>query len=108
MKVIISDTSVITNLIHLNLIDLLEELFTEIIITNSVEKELASIQSQSKLIKNKPWIKTVSIKNFQLLDTLLRHLDYGEAESIVLSIEMNADLLLMMKRKDAELQWNMV
>jgi len=77
----------------------LKELFSEIIIPDSVEKELAAIPSQLKLVNSKSWIKTESITNTELFYELLKHLDDGEAESIVLSIEMEAELLLIDEKK---------
>jgi len=97
--VVISDTSVISNLIQLGLIDLLRDLFNEVIIPPSVKKELAAIPNHLKLLNSKTWIRTESIINTKLLDELLTHLDSGEAESIVLSIEMKASILLIDEKK---------
>ena len=84
---------------QLGLVDLLKDLFSEIIIPVSVEKELAAIPSQLKLVNSKSWIRTESITNTELFYELLKHLDAGEAESIVLSIEMEAELLLIDEKK---------
>lgn len=45
------------------------------------------------------WIKVVSVKDRLAVEVLLDELDLGEAETIVLARELNADLVLMDERK---------
>lgn len=97
--IVISDTSVITYLIQLDLILILKEIFDEVIIPNSVEEELGKIPKQRKVLRNFDWIKTIPIKDLELFNSLKEKLDKGEAEAIVLSMELNADLLLIDEKK---------
>ncbi len=101
--VVISDTSVISNLVQLDLAELLNELFGVVIIPKSVEEELSIIPSQLDYIRKKNWIKVSSISNKELYNELLENLDSGEAESIVLAIEMKADLLLIDEKKGRQI-----
>ena len=41
------------------------------------------------------WIKRYSVRNQLLVNALMRDIDRGEAESIVLAIELEADLILL-------------
>ena len=41
------------------------------------------------------WINRYSVKNQLLVDVLMRDIDRGEAESIALAIELEADLILL-------------
>ena len=97
--IVISDTSVITYLIQIGKISLLKELFQDIIIPPSVRKELEKIPNQKYILEQNKWIRTLSIQNNKLLNTLLKKLDKGEAEAIILSIELSADILLIDEKK---------
>ncbi|MEM1320831.1 MAG: DUF3368 domain-containing protein [Bacteroidota bacterium] len=97
--IVISDTSVITYLIQLDLILILKEIFDDVIIPNAVREELEKIANQKELLKSYDWIKTVSIKDVAFYNTLKEKLDKGEAEAIVLSLELKADLLLIDEKK---------
>lgn len=93
--VVISDTTTITNLIHIGYLDLLEKLFSEIIIPNEVYQELIILPNQKIQINQEKWIKIAEIQNIELFNELVEHLDKGEAEAIVLAIERKADLLII-------------
>ena len=97
--IIISDTSVITNLIQLEEIEILKKLFEEIIIPPAVNEEIYQIPSQKPIIESTPWIKTIPVKDKDLFNKLLDQLDKGEAEAIALSVELKADLLLIDEKK---------
>lgn len=99
--VVVADSSVITGLLALRKIVLLNSVFGQVLITNSVHKELSSLKEFGYDIENlnKPWIKIADIRNFEHRNFLLKRLDPGEADSIILSIEKNADFLLMDERK---------
>lgn len=46
-----------------------------------------------------PWIETVNVKDRLAVGVLLDELDLGEAETIVLANELNADWVLMDEKK---------
>ena len=93
--VVVSDTSSVSNLIQIGLVELLRDLYGEVVITPAVQRELYKIDSQTTLIEKLDWIKVQGPKNQKLVLELLEELDLGESESIVLAMEMNADYLII-------------
>ncbi|WP_338763860.1 DUF3368 domain-containing protein [Bernardetia sp. ABR2-2B] len=93
--IIISDTSSISNLIQIDLIYILQELFEDIYITSSVREELYVLPKQKKIIESLDWIKTQNPQNQTLVEELLEELDIGEAHSIILALETNAKFLII-------------
>lgn len=49
-------------------------------------------------VANASWVKRRTVKNKQLVTSLHRDLDQGEAESITLALELRADLILLDER----------
>ena len=99
--IVISDTSCIGYLIIIDKLILLKENFSKIIIPEKVHKEVLQLSSKYNLNRylNSRWISSLPITNTNLYKELLNQLDEGEAEAIVLSQEINADLLLIDERK---------
>ncbi len=96
--IIVSDTSPIINLAQINLLSLLPQLYGQIIIPQAVYDEIVvkgAHESGADEIKTAEWITVKSCKDLQLLNRLLIILDEGEAEAIVLAIELGADRILM-------------
>lgn len=56
----------------------------------------------AEIVKSSSWISKSEVSNLQLVHTLRQELDAGEAEAIVLSLEMKAELLLMDERLGRE------
>jgi hypothetical protein len=94
--VVISDTSPLVCLIHLNKLKLLEELFELILIPGSVYNELydSNIISQD-FLKTSPFFKIKNPGNTILVKKLNEQLDIGESEAIALSIEEKPEFLLI-------------
>lgn len=92
---VISDTSPITNLLQIEQLDLLHSLYQTIIIPESVFEELTVISSQAKRLQATEWIKIHPINDTQLYENLLKEVDRGEAEAMVLALELQADLLII-------------
>lgn len=84
---IISDTSCLIALHNINRLNLLKDLFQEIIITKEVQKEFGE--------KLPSWIKISGFKNLKLLSELEKRLDKGEASSIVLAREISNSTLII-------------
>lgn len=93
--VVISDTTTITNLMHIGHLNLLEKLFGKILIPSEVYKELITLPNQKIQIDQKGWIEIVSIADKKIFNELVEYLDRGEAEAIVLALEKSADLLII-------------
>ena len=92
MKIVISDTTAITSLEQIGHLDLLHDLYHEIIIPNAVYEELQIYH----VALCKPWIRVEKVQNISLLPD---NLDDGEAEAIALAEELEADLLIIDERK---------
>lgn len=99
--IIVSDTSPVSNLILIGRLDILEKLFNEIIVPPAVDREIRALKRFGKDLseyENAGWIKVFQPQNLQKVQTLQTTLDAGEAQAIVLALEMNCDLLLMDER----------
>ncbi|MEM6766328.1 MAG: hypothetical protein AAF655_15445 [Bacteroidota bacterium] len=98
MLTVISDTSVISNFIHLNRLDILHTLYDHIYLPPSVFEEVRRLPVKSlslSAFQEADWIIVKSPVNEELVENLLAKLDKGEAEAIVLALELNADFLLV-------------
>ncbi len=92
---VVSDTSSISNLLQIGLIELLHQLYGEITITPAVERELFAIDEQGDAIKHIEWIKVVTPTDQKMILKLLEDLDLGESESIALALEHTAKYLII-------------
>jgi predicted nucleic acid-binding protein len=88
--IVVSDTSAITSLLQIGRVDLLSGIYSEVFIPEAVRDEL---------LKGHPsipgFIQCRSASNQTDVMRLMRELDLGEAEAIILAKEMRADELLM-------------
>lgn len=99
--IVISDTSVLSNLILINRLDILEQVFSEIIILNEVAAELMKLKDYGidlSTFTNATWIKTLNSSNQALIKDLSGSLDRGESAAISLALEVNADYLAIDER----------
>ncbi|MFN2261674.1 MAG: hypothetical protein ABR595_06375, partial [Psychroflexus sp.] len=96
MPRIVSNTTPIISLLKLNLLDLLNDLYSEIHIPVAVYEEIEAGKSKAfyKDLLKIDWIKITEIKDKQAVKYFL-DLDSGEAEAIVLATEINADLIIL-------------
>lgn len=93
--IIVSDTSSISNLLQIGLIDILHALYGEITITPAVRRELYHLPNQEKQIEQIDWIKVKTPQDQGMIVQLLEEIDLGEAESIVLAMEEQAKYLII-------------
>ena len=94
--IIVSDTSPLVCLLHLNQVNLLKDLFVNVIIPPSVFNELikAKLINENFLQANS-FIRIESPVDKKKVEELMLILDEGESEAIVLSLELKAELLLI-------------
>jgi uncharacterized protein len=102
--IVISDTSVITNLAAIGHLHLLQLLYGQILIPAAVYRELTDIDppvSGTLEVQTLPWIGVRTVDNFRMVQQLQTQgqLDLGESEAITLALEMKADLLLIDERR---------
>ena len=102
--VVISDTSCLVALAHIGELNLLNKTFNEIHIPVAVHKELLLLKEYEIDVSvfSASWIKIHQASNLPLVDQLKEILDTGEAEAIALSLEMEADLLIIDEKKGRE------
>jgi uncharacterized protein len=98
---VVSNASPLINLAHIGQFALLREVYQGIVIPEAVWNEVVaegSGQPGAAAVKRATWISVQPITNTLLVQSLRQDLDGGEAEAIVLALEINADLLLMDER----------
>ncbi len=102
---IVSNASPLINLARIGKLDLLRQLYGELVIPEAVWHEVVVKgvgQPGVDEIKAASWIKTQQVANRQLVQALRQDLDAGEAEAIALTLETKAELLLMDERLGRE------
>jgi predicted nucleic acid-binding protein len=100
--IVVSNTSPLTNLAAIGQFDLLRQLYTRVHIAEGVWDELNARGLRwpgSELVAAADWVERHAVKNEPLVAALRRDLDRGEAESIALALELEADLMLMDERE---------
>lgn len=101
--IIVSNTTPLIGLASIHRFDLLHRLFGIIYIPQAVYAESVisgrEIGGAKREVSSAEWIKTVSVHDRLKVDELLTDIDLGEAETIVLALEMKADWVLMDERK---------
>ena len=100
--IVVSDTSPIINLAAVSHLNLLQALFTEIVIPESVYREIViggAGRPGAHEVQTSGWFKVGRVTDLALLKILEIHLDSGEAETIALGAELNSDLLLLDERR---------
>lgn len=100
--IVVSNTSPIINLACVGQLDLLHQLYGQIIIPQAVFSEIAIAgagEPVAKEVQRLVWIARRSITQHSLFKVLRLELDAGEAEAIACALEVNADLLLLDERR---------
>src|SRR6056297_1347560 len=86
-KIIISDTSCLIALSRIEKLDLLKDLYQEIIITNDVYQEFGGSLPD--------WIIITEVKDKQKQKDIEERLDKGEASSIALALEIGNTTMII-------------
>jgi uncharacterized protein len=95
---VVSNTSPITSLAGVGQLNLLQQLYGSIIIPQAVYTEMVeagSLVPGAIEVQTLPWIQTRQVANQELVTELLEELNLGEAQAIVLALELKAELLLL-------------
>lgn len=99
--IVVSNTSPIFYLSTIGQLDLLRQLYDEIVIPTAVFNEIIHVgntDASAGVVPTLSWIKTQPATDRGFVNTLRAELDPGEAEAIALAVELNADRLLMDER----------
>ena len=96
--IVVSNTSPLTNLAAIGQFDLLRRLYSQVHIARGVWEELNAGGKRwpgCEEVANADWIERHAAQNQALVTALRRDLDRGEAETIALALELDADLVLL-------------
>ena len=110
--IVVSDTTPLITLMKVEKLDLLHDLFGEVLIPEAVYDEVTkneTFKDEADLIKNSSFIQKVVVKNHDHVLLLQRAtgLDRGESEAIVYADEVKAELLLMDEAAGRKVAMNM-
>ncbi len=102
--IVISDTSIITNLAAIQYLQLLPQLYDRVTIPEAVYCELTEIDPPipgTLEVQIAPWLEVRQVLDRSVIEHLQMEvkLDLGESEAIALALELNADLLLIDERR---------
>ena len=101
--IVVSNTTPLIGLASIQHFDLLQRLFGEIHIPPAVYDEAVVAGREQGGAKHEvstsTWIKTVGVQDRLAVEVLLDEMDLGEAETIELARELNADWVLMDEKK---------
>ena len=92
---VVANTTPIISLSSVNKLFILKELFGEVIISQAVYNELKAKQRYGYDEIETDFIKVEAITGTIYRDFLLNQLDLGEAETIILAKEKNADIVII-------------
>jgi predicted nucleic acid-binding protein len=93
--IVVSDTSPILNLSAVGKLDLLRDLYGEIVVPPSVQGEL----SRNGTDLDPSWTRVVAAQDQNDVAALCEQLDPGEAEAIVVAAELEAELVLVDEKR---------
>ena len=94
MKVVVNTTPIIA-LASIGQLELLQRLFGTIMIAEAVYQEVRAKQSYGYDQIESEWIEVQAIQGQLYKQLLLSQLDSGEAETIILAKEVNADFVII-------------
>ena len=94
--IVVSDTSPILNLSTIGRLDLLKSLYHELVIPPAVAIEL---QGNGVDARRQEWLLLREPANGELVRKLELRLDLGEAEAIVIALELGAERVLIDERR---------
>lgn len=102
--IVVSDTTPLISLMKAARLEVLQQLFGEVLIPQAVFLELTSndsFQEEAQQIRDCPFIRVVSVSETKAVDVLRRStgLDLGESEAIVYADDHHAHILLMDEAK---------
>jgi len=92
--IVVSDTSPITNLAAINQLNLLQRLYTRLVIPTAVYNEMVRVDKLvpgAVEVQTLPWIQTQTVaasQQVKLLRESQENIDLGEAEAIILALSI--------------------
>lgn len=110
--IVVSDTTPLISLMKISRLDLLPELFGEVMIPTAVFEELTSnlsYQAEAQQIRDAAFIRVISVDDPTMVDDFRQStgLDLGESEAIIYANSAKADALLIDERRGRQVAKNM-
>ncbi len=99
--IVVSNTSPLFYLSTIDHLNLLRQLYDEIVIPTTVFNEITNVgntDASARVVPTLSWIKRQSATDQEFVSMLRVELDPGEAEAIALAVELKANRLLMDER----------
>lgn len=99
--IIVSNTSPISNLAKIGRLNLLQNIYSKIVIPTAVYNELTDVGAGNIVttaVQKANWIETKQVINQTMVISLQNKLNDGEAEAIALALELKADELIIDER----------
>lgn len=101
--IIVSNTTPLIGFASIQRFDILQQLFGEIYIAQAVYSETVVAGREAggarREVMDADWIKIMNVQDEPAVQELLGEMDLGEAETIVLAHELDADWVLMDEKK---------
>jgi predicted nucleic acid-binding protein len=97
-RLVIANTTPLINFAQIERLELLRELFGEIVVPPGVREELQAKQDlfpKAAAVCDQPFVAVREVPNQPLVDTLIRELHAGEAQCIALGLAESSSLLLL-------------
>jgi predicted nucleic acid-binding protein len=97
VAIVVSDTSPIRALAHLNLLTLLQELFDEVLVPPTVDVESRSPPANLRRVdvRDLAYVQIQSPRDRSKVAELLQILDPGESEALALALELGVSAILI-------------
>ena len=102
--IVVSDTTPIISLLKANCLELLKNLYGQVLIPESVYRELtenSAYVKEAEIVRAADFLQVAAIENKKSMHVLMcvSGLDAGESEALIMYDERKADLLLMDEHK---------
>ncbi|OQY45569.1 MAG: hypothetical protein B6242_10030 [Anaerolineaceae bacterium 4572_78] len=97
-RIVIADSTCLIGLSKIGKLEILHQLFEEIVIPHAVYHEVVNLgagRSGAEEVKHATWIKVQHVQNELAVQTLRLTLGHGESEAIILASETKADFIIL-------------
>lgn len=99
-KTVVADASTLIGLSRIKKLNLLRELYSEVVIPQSVyDKVVAESKYGSEKIKTVKYLKVEKVSDSEAVELFLGYLGRGEVQVLTLAKEKKADLILIDEKK---------
>lgn len=94
-KIVVANATPLVSLCAIGREDIFQQLFQRIVIAQAVADELRAAKKPGSAFPDLAWVDILPAENRMLVRSFQKDLDLGEAETIALALQMNADVVLI-------------